>query len=54
VGGEEFMPGNELQDELLVRAARRLGEDRPAFVIATAAVLLPLGWFWKASLLPGT
>lgn len=38
VGGEEFMPGNELQDELLVRAARRLGEDRPAFVIATAAV----------------
>ena len=23
-------------------------------LIATAAVLLPLGWFWKASLLPGT
>jgi cyanophycinase len=38
VGGEEFMPGNESQDELLVRAAQELGEDRPAFVIATAAV----------------
>jgi cyanophycinase len=37
-GGEEFMPGNEPPDELLVRAAERLGDDRPAFVIATAAV----------------
>lgn len=37
VGGEEFMPGNEPQDELLVRAAAALASDRPAFVIATAA-----------------
>lgn len=37
-GGEEFMPGNEPQDELLVRAAQQLGDDRPAFIIATAAV----------------
>jgi cyanophycinase len=36
-GGEEFMPGNEPQDELLVRAAQLLAEDLPAFVIATAA-----------------
>jgi cyanophycinase len=38
VGGEEFMRGNEPQDELLVGAAGQLGEDRTAFVIATAAV----------------
>jgi len=38
VGGEEFLAGNEPQDERLVLAASRLGEDRPAFVIATAAV----------------
>ncbi len=37
VGGEEFMPGNEPQDELLVRVAAALPSDRPAFVIATAA-----------------
>jgi len=38
VGGEEFMPGNEPHDKLLVSAAARLGHDRPAFVIASAAV----------------
>jgi cyanophycinase len=38
VGGDEFMPGNEQQDELLVREARRLGAGRQAFVIASAAV----------------
>jgi cyanophycinase len=37
VGGEEFLPGNEPHDELLVTAGQRLGTDRPAFVIATAA-----------------
>jgi cyanophycinase len=37
VGGEEFLPGNEPHDELLVRMAEALGRDRPAFVIATAA-----------------
>ncbi len=37
VGGEEFLPGNEPHDELLVRAAGMLALDRPAFVIATAA-----------------
>ena len=38
VGGEEFLPGNEPHDELLVRRALALGANRPAFVIATAAV----------------
>jgi cyanophycinase len=33
VGGDELNPGNEPQDEVLVRAA----EDGPAFVLATAA-----------------
>lgn len=33
VGGEELQPGNEPQDEVLVRAAA----GRPAFVLATAA-----------------
>lgn len=37
VGGEEFMPGNEPHDAFLVEAARRLGTERPAFIIATAA-----------------
>lgn len=35
VGGDEFKPGNEEQDELLVRAAR--GHGGRAFVIPTAA-----------------
>ncbi len=38
IGGNEFTPGNEGHDRLLVEAAGRLGDDRPAFVIATAAV----------------
>lgn len=37
VGGDEFKPGNEPHDRLLVEAALGLGADRPAFVIATAA-----------------
>lgn len=37
VGGEEFMPGNEPQDEVLIRAAHALGRARQAFVIASAA-----------------
>lgn len=37
VGGDEFLPGNEPQDELLIRAAGSLGRHRQAFVIATAA-----------------
>lgn len=32
------MPGNEPHDEVLVRAAGELDDDRPAFVIAAAAV----------------
>ena len=36
-GGNEFNPGNEAADGLLVRAAGSLGAGRPAFVIATAA-----------------
>lgn len=35
VGGDEFKPGNEDQDRLLVAAARRL--TGPAFVVPTAA-----------------
>ncbi len=38
VGGDEFRPGNEPQDDVLVAAAHALGRDRPAYVIATAAV----------------
>jgi cyanophycinase len=38
IGGNEFTPGNEDHDHLLVEAAGRLNGDRPAFVIATAAV----------------
>jgi cyanophycinase len=53
VGGEEFLPGNEPHDELLVRAAQALSADRPAFVIATAgarqeperAVATACAWF---------
>lgn len=37
VGGEEFLAGNEPQDEILIRAARTLGSGRQAFVIASAA-----------------
>jgi cyanophycinase len=37
IGGAEFLPGNEGHDRVLVAAADRLGADRPAFVIATAA-----------------
>jgi cyanophycinase len=37
IGGAEFLPGNEGHDRLLVAAAARLGTDRPAFVVATAA-----------------
>jgi cyanophycinase len=37
VGGTEFQAGNEPHDRLLVAAARRLGGDRPAFILATAA-----------------
>jgi len=37
IGGAEFLPGNEDHDRQLVVAAERLGTDRPAFVIATAA-----------------
>lgn len=37
VGGEEFLPGNEPQDKELIRSARMLGNDRPAFIIASAA-----------------
>jgi cyanophycinase len=37
VGGDEFKPGNEAQDELLVRALRRFDRGRPAFVVASAA-----------------
>jgi cyanophycinase len=37
VGGEEFLPGNESHDEVLVEAARRFGDDRLAFIIASAA-----------------
>jgi cyanophycinase len=35
VGGDEFKPGNEEQDALLVKAAR--GHGGPAFVVPTAA-----------------
>jgi cyanophycinase len=38
VGGDEFRPGNEPQDELLVRAAGAAKPDTPAFVIVSAAV----------------
>lgn len=31
------MPGNEPQDRVLIRSARALGSDRPAFIIASAA-----------------
>jgi cyanophycinase len=37
VGGDEFQPGNEPHDRLLVEAAKSLGDGRSAFVIATAA-----------------
>ena len=37
VGGDEFRPGNEPHDELLVAAARQLGGERPAYVVASAA-----------------
>lgn len=37
VGGDEFKPGNEPQDELLVRTAESLGTERPAFIVASAA-----------------
>lgn len=37
VGGDEFQPGNEPHDRLLVEAANLLPRDQPAFVIATAA-----------------
>jgi len=38
VGGKEFMPGNEPQDEVLVGAAHSMGKGHPAFIVATAAV----------------
>lgn len=38
VGGDEFKPGNEPQDRILVREAAPDATDRPAFVIASAAV----------------
>ncbi|MEA2623913.1 MAG: cyanophycinase [Chloroflexota bacterium] len=58
VGGDEFHPGNEPQDRLLVEAARVLGGDRPALVIATAAarhqperaVDTARGWFAELGL----
>jgi cyanophycinase len=58
VGGTEFLPGNEPQDEVMVQAARRLGAERPAFVIATAAVrqdpdravATARGWFGRLGL----
>jgi cyanophycinase len=37
VGGDEFRPGNEPHDELLVEAAHRLDGERPCYVLATAA-----------------
>lgn len=37
VGGDEFLPGNEPHDELLVEAAQRLDRRRPAYVVAAAA-----------------
>jgi cyanophycinase len=37
VGGEEFLPGNEAHDALLVEVARRLGGERRAFIVASAA-----------------
>ncbi len=37
VGGDEFQPGNEPHDRLLVDAANALSPSRSAFVIATAA-----------------
>jgi cyanophycinase len=37
VGGDEFQPGNEPHDRLLVESANALDGDRPAFIIATAA-----------------
>ena len=37
VGGEEFQPGNEPHDRVVAEAARALGPDRPAFILATAA-----------------
>jgi cyanophycinase-like exopeptidase len=37
VGGDEFQPGNEPHDRFLADAAERLGRNRPAFIIATAA-----------------
>jgi len=38
VGGDEFRPGNEPQDERLVAAALALDGERPAFIVASAAV----------------
>lgn len=37
VGGDEFKPGNEPQDELLIREAGRSGLRGPAFIVASAA-----------------
>jgi cyanophycinase len=37
LGGAEFLPGNEGHDGRLVAAANRLGTNRPAYVVATAA-----------------
>jgi cyanophycinase len=37
VGGDEFKPGNEPHDTLLIESARELGADRSAFVVASAA-----------------
>lgn len=53
VGGDEFRPGNEAPDRILVEAAQARGVDRPAFVIVSAvvrhdpdrAVATAQGWF---------
>jgi cyanophycinase len=53
LGGAEFLPGNEDHDQQLLAAANRLGTDRPAFVVATAAarqnpdaaVRTAVGWY---------
>jgi cyanophycinase len=37
VGGDEFRPGNEPHDKLLVQAANRLDPSAPAFIVASAA-----------------
>lgn len=58
VGGEEFLPGNEAHDRMIVDDALALGEPGPAFVVATAAarqgpdraVSTAQGWFARLGL----